>query len=208
MTRRLHAGIYEDQLTSAQEAEISARTAEGWWVDVASTDSTVRPELLARPVYHFLRRALEYIAADPVWGVRPNRHPKRVRFLSRDEIERLHEALDRHAGRHHPPAADRVPQERDPPPESARERYSRAGRPGTSSSVGWKWPHQANSCFLPRGIRPGRSRATCLSGTRCAGRSESRMFASMIFAIPMQVRLSCRVFPFLSWHDFRVTAGQ
>ncbi|MYF90276.1 MAG: DUF3427 domain-containing protein, partial [Boseongicola sp. SB0676_bin_33] len=59
MTRQLHSGLYEDLLTSALEAEINARTAEGWWVDVATADSTVRPELLARHVYHLLRRALE-----------------------------------------------------------------------------------------------------------------------------------------------------
>ena len=61
MTRRLHSGLYEDLMTSALEAEINARRAEGWWVDVSSADSTVRPELLARHVYHLLRRALEGI---------------------------------------------------------------------------------------------------------------------------------------------------
>ena len=34
---------YEDLLTSALEAEVNARTAEGWRVDVTSADSTVRP---------------------------------------------------------------------------------------------------------------------------------------------------------------------
>ena len=62
MTRRLHAGLYEDLLTSALEAEINARKEEGWWIKVASADSTVRPELLARHVYHLLRRALEGIS--------------------------------------------------------------------------------------------------------------------------------------------------
>lgn len=61
MTRRLHSGLYEDLLTSALEAEINARKAEGWWIKVASADSTVRPELLARHVYHLLRHALEGI---------------------------------------------------------------------------------------------------------------------------------------------------
>ena len=64
MTRRLYPGLYEDLLTSALEAEINARTAEGWWVDVATADSTVRPELLARHVYHLLRRALEGIPEE------------------------------------------------------------------------------------------------------------------------------------------------
>ncbi len=64
MTRRLYSGLYEDLLTSALEAEVNARTAEGWWVDVATADSTVRPELLARHVYHLLRRALEGIPEE------------------------------------------------------------------------------------------------------------------------------------------------
>jgi len=64
MTRQLHSGLYEDLLTSALEAEINARTAEGWWVDVATADSTVRPELLARHVYRLLRRALEGIPEE------------------------------------------------------------------------------------------------------------------------------------------------
>ena len=64
MTRRLHSGLYEDLLTSALEAEINARTAEGWWVEVTSADSTIRSELLARHVYHLLRRALEGISEE------------------------------------------------------------------------------------------------------------------------------------------------
>ena len=64
MTGRLHSGLYEDLLTSALEAEINARTAEGWWVDVTSADATVRPEFLARHVYHLLRRALEAIPEE------------------------------------------------------------------------------------------------------------------------------------------------
>ena len=59
MTRRLLPGLYEDLLTSALETEIDARAAEGWWVDVVAADATVRPEFLARHVYHLLRRALE-----------------------------------------------------------------------------------------------------------------------------------------------------
>ena len=41
---------------------------------------------------------LEYIAANPARGVRPNARPKLTRFLSREEIGRLHEALECHAG--------------------------------------------------------------------------------------------------------------
>ncbi len=64
MTRRLQSGLYEDLLTSALEAEINDRTAEGWWVNVTSADSTARPELLARHVYLLLRRALERIPEE------------------------------------------------------------------------------------------------------------------------------------------------
>ena len=64
MTRRLYPGLYEDLLTSALEAEINVRTAEGWRVVVTSADQTVRPELLARHVYRLLRRALEGIPGE------------------------------------------------------------------------------------------------------------------------------------------------
>ncbi len=64
MTRRLHSGLYEELLTSALEAEIDARTAEGWWVDVRPADPTVRPEFLARHVYQLVRRALEGISGE------------------------------------------------------------------------------------------------------------------------------------------------
>ncbi len=40
---------------------------------------------------------LEHIAVNPARGVRPNPRPKRTRFLSRDEIDRLHDVLDRRA---------------------------------------------------------------------------------------------------------------
>lgn len=78
MTRRLHSGLYEDLLTSALEVEINARTAEGWWVDVTPADSTVRPELLARHVYHLLQRALEGIPEEG--GAQPT---KQVALVNR-----------------------------------------------------------------------------------------------------------------------------
>ena len=59
MTRRLQSGLYKELLTSALEAEIDARTAEGWWVNVRPADATVRAEFLARHVYQLVRRALE-----------------------------------------------------------------------------------------------------------------------------------------------------
>ncbi len=61
MTRKLRLGLYEDLLTSALEAEVEARTAEGWSVNIGPADATVRPEFLARHVYELLRRVLEGI---------------------------------------------------------------------------------------------------------------------------------------------------
>ena len=39
-----------------------------------------------------------YIERNPVRGIRPNRRPRLTRFLSREEIGRLHRALDEQAG--------------------------------------------------------------------------------------------------------------
>ena len=76
MTRRLQSGLYEELLTSALEAEIDARTAEGWWVDVGSADATVRPEFLARHVYQLLRRALEGISRRRWHSIRQPDRPR------------------------------------------------------------------------------------------------------------------------------------
>ena len=64
MTRSLRPGLYEDLLTAALEAEVDARMAEGWRVEVRSADATARPEFLARHVYALLRRGLEAIPGD------------------------------------------------------------------------------------------------------------------------------------------------
>ena len=40
---------------------------------------------------------LEHVTFNPARAVKPNPRPKRARFLSWDEIDRLHSALDRHA---------------------------------------------------------------------------------------------------------------
>ncbi len=64
MTRLIHSGLYEELITSALEAEINARKTQGWWVDVRSTDRTVRPEILARHIYKLLRCALEEIPGN------------------------------------------------------------------------------------------------------------------------------------------------
>ncbi len=50
-----------------------------------------------RQIFNHAAR-LEHIAANPASGVRPNPRPKLTRFLSQEEIGRLHQCLDRHAG--------------------------------------------------------------------------------------------------------------
>lgn len=59
----------------------------------------------ANNALRILRQSLKFavergllLASNPAASVRPNRRPKLSRFLSRDEIRRLHQALDRHAG--------------------------------------------------------------------------------------------------------------
>lgn len=64
MTRQILSGLYEELLTSALEAEVNARKAQGWWVDVGSADATARPEFLARHFYVLLRRVLEDIPGE------------------------------------------------------------------------------------------------------------------------------------------------
>ena len=49
-----------------------------------------------------------HIETNPARGTRPNRRPKLTRFLSREEIERLHEALDEHHAKGNGAQADIV----------------------------------------------------------------------------------------------------
>ena len=53
-------------------------------------------EALSQILNHAVK--LEHITANPARGVTQNPRPKLARFLSREEIERLRMALDRHAG--------------------------------------------------------------------------------------------------------------
>jgi hypothetical protein len=59
VTDRLSPGLYEELLTAALETGIRECRLQGWEVDVARADVSVRPEFLARHVYDLLRRALE-----------------------------------------------------------------------------------------------------------------------------------------------------
>ncbi|MCY3873220.1 MAG: hypothetical protein OXF88_02885, partial [Rhodobacteraceae bacterium] len=70
------------------------------WFDTYSRTSPGGANNALAVLCHVLNHAvkLEHIAANPARGVRPNPRPKRTRFLSRDEIDRLQDVLDRHAG--------------------------------------------------------------------------------------------------------------
>ena len=50
--------------------------------------------------------ACGYIEKNPTQGIRPNRRPKPTRFLSREEISRLHRALDAQIGENNRGQAD------------------------------------------------------------------------------------------------------
>ena len=66
------------------------------WFDAYSRTSPGAANLALAVLRHIFNHAVrcEHIAANPARGVRPNRRPKLTRFLSSDEIGRLHEALD------------------------------------------------------------------------------------------------------------------
>ncbi len=72
------------------------------WFDACSRTSPGLANFALKALRQIFNHAvrLEYIAANPAKGLRPNPRPKLTRFLSREEIGRLQEALDRHtAGR-------------------------------------------------------------------------------------------------------------
>ncbi len=69
------------------------------WFDAYSRTSPGAANYALAVLRHVLNYAvrLEHITANPARGVRPNPRPKRTRFLSRDEIDRLLVVLSRHA---------------------------------------------------------------------------------------------------------------
>ncbi len=70
-----------------------------WFDDYSRTSpgaANAALKLLRQVFNHAVK--LEHIAHNPARGVRANPRPKRTRFLSLDEIDRLNGALDRHAG--------------------------------------------------------------------------------------------------------------
>ncbi|MCY4462483.1 MAG: tyrosine-type recombinase/integrase [Albidovulum sp.] len=70
------------------------------WFDAYSVSAPGGANDALRTLRQSLGFAVErgLIGSSPASSVRPNRRPRLSRFLSRDEIRRLHDALDRHAG--------------------------------------------------------------------------------------------------------------
>ena len=70
------------------------------WFDAYSRTSPGGANWALNVLRQILNHAvkLEHIAVNPARSVRPNPRPKRTRFLSRDETDRLHDVLDRHTG--------------------------------------------------------------------------------------------------------------
>ncbi len=60
----LRPGLYEDLLTSAMEAEITALDREDWEILKEPADTSARPEFLARHVYALVRRVLEDVPGE------------------------------------------------------------------------------------------------------------------------------------------------
>ena len=72
------------------------------WFDAYSRTSPGGANMALNVLRQILNHAVthEHIAVNPARGITPNPRPKRTRFLGREEIVRLHAALDRHtAGR-------------------------------------------------------------------------------------------------------------
>ena len=101
-TRRSFAGILKRQLLPAFGSRrldrITRRMAVRWFETYSRTapgTANVALDLLGQIFRH--ARACGHITADPVRGVARNPVRKHTRFLSREEIARLHRVLDRHA---------------------------------------------------------------------------------------------------------------
>ena len=70
------------------------------WFDAYSRTSPGAANHALAVLRQILNHAVKlgHITVNPARSVRPNPRPKRTRFLSRDEIDRLHNVLDRHIG--------------------------------------------------------------------------------------------------------------
>ena len=175
-----------------------------------------------------LRRILNHavlcshIRTNPTHGIKRNPRPKLTRFLSREEIRRLHRALDRLTGTR-PSRAQQADiirlllltgcrkseivtlrwQDVDgdtvnliDAKTGPRQVYLNAPatrHPGTAAA------NRKRLGFSPRhSIRGSRFPETCPSGTRCARRPKSRKCAFMTSDIHLPATPSCRAFRCLS----------
>ncbi len=71
------------------------------WFDDYSADAPAGANRALDVLIQILNFAIECgeLASNPARGIRRNPRPRRTRFLTRAEIERLHQALDAHGGR-------------------------------------------------------------------------------------------------------------
>ena len=65
-----------------------------------------QPRSQASPPDHEFHDRTGHVGKNPTQGIRPNRCPRLTRFLSRDEIARLHRVLDAETGRGNRQQAD------------------------------------------------------------------------------------------------------
>ena len=80
------------------------------WFDTYSRTSPGAANKALTALSQILNHAvkIELIAANPAKGVKRNPRPKFSQFLSREEIDRLHKALDSHAGGRRGQQADMI----------------------------------------------------------------------------------------------------
>ncbi len=149
--------------------------------------------------------ACGHIEVNPVGRIAPNRRTALTRFLSREELARLHAALDAQTRKSARQQADIV---RLLLLTAAAEARSRASAGRKSARTGWRSPmprrgrgrsrsaagpgpfstgsraRAARSCFPRRATPPARAARTCRSGTASDAKPASGMSAFMISGIP------------------------
>ena len=100
-TRRTYSWLLDVRLLPAFGGRhldrLTARQVRRWFDGYSRTAPGNANHALAlfRQIMNFAV-ACGHIDTNPAQGTRPNRRPKLTRFLSRDEIERLHRVLDDH----------------------------------------------------------------------------------------------------------------
>ena len=100
-TRRTYSWLLDARLLPAFGGRhldrLTARQVRLWFDGYSQTAPGNANHALAlfRQIMNFAV-ACGHVDANPAKGIRPNRRPKLTRFLSRNEIERLHRVLDDH----------------------------------------------------------------------------------------------------------------